>query len=323
MSLSIVIGTYNRLTHLRRCVESIFEQTSTPLVLFITDAGSTDGTVEYLQRLRDSDARVTAILMGKKIGQARSLNQVFPQVHTELVGWLSDDNVVVNRGLDVAVNILQTHRKIGMVALKVKDLIGPHKAHHYIGGVSPLGLLNVNQGVLRTTILHELRGFCEDYPDYGIDPDLTARVLFKGWTVVYTRAVAIHHCRETQGNTDADALARSLQITERWCDIYRARFIRAGEQLPLSLRVKRGFFTHIERWARKRGYNVDRGSFLGYNWRDWLNVCHSRLISVWDRFLYRKQPFHLVQRGKADSGLPLPAAQDALVQIAPIDKRAA
>lgn len=321
MSLSIVIGTYNRLPLLRCCVESIFEQTRTPVRVVVTDAGSSDGTIEYLRGLRDSDPRVTAILMGKKIGQARSLNQVFPIVQSELVGWLSDDNVVVNRGLDVAASILQDQPKIGMVGLKVKDVAGPHKNHHYIGGMSPLGLLNVNQGMLRTQLLRELGGFCEDYPDYGIDPDLTARVLFKGWDIAYTRQIAIHHCRGLAETLAQDEIASRTRCHE-WLSIYLARFQRPGDRLPLSLRLKQRFFRWVESWAYKSGYNVQYGSFLGYNWRDWFNVFHGRSISLWDRFLYRKKPFHLVQHGTADPKLPLqrPAAP---LQAFPIDKAAA
>ena len=42
--LSVVLGTYNRLHSLKRCLDSIQAQTSTPFVIHVTDAGSTDGT---------------------------------------------------------------------------------------------------------------------------------------------------------------------------------------------------------------------------------------------------------------------------------------
>lgn len=48
--LSIVVGTYNQI---RICIESIARETQTPYTLHVTDAGSTDGTVEYLESLAD------------------------------------------------------------------------------------------------------------------------------------------------------------------------------------------------------------------------------------------------------------------------------
>lgn len=83
-----------------------------------------------------------------------------------------------------------------MVGLKVRDMQGPFAKEPYIGGISSCGILNVNQGLLRTKLLHELGGFSEAFMDYGIDPDLTARLLFSGNDIVYTRNTAIHHWRD-------------------------------------------------------------------------------------------------------------------------------
>src|SRR5215217_5155079 len=108
--LSVVVGTYNRLSSLKRCVESVFAQTRTPAILYVTDAGSTDGTVEYLQQIASD--RVIPILVGQRLGQARAYNDVFAIVRTPYVAWISDDNEIVNHGLDVAVEILDTLPKV-------------------------------------------------------------------------------------------------------------------------------------------------------------------------------------------------------------------
>src|SRR4029078_8344185 len=96
-------------------------------------------------------------------------------------------------GLDVAGGILDQLPKVGMVAVKVKDVEGPTVHAPYLGAVSSIGVLNANQGVLRTPVLQAVGGFSERFRDYGIDPDLTAKVLFSGWDVAYTRVVGIHH----------------------------------------------------------------------------------------------------------------------------------
>jgi GT2 family glycosyltransferase len=309
MPLSIVVGTYDRLPHLRRCVESVLSTTRTEVSLLVTDAGSTDGTVEYLRQLSASDPRVTAILLGKKIGQARALNQVFPRVTSEFVGWLSDDNEVVNGGLDIAVDILQKQPRIGMVGLKVKDVVGPYRRIHYIGGVSDYGVLNVNQGVLRTSLMHELGGFCEEYPDYGIDIDLTTRVLLKGWTVVFTRAVAIHHYREWASDPNSPEIRRRAQFQDAARDIYRRRFADCGRKTLRRQGIKQRMYFPAAIAARIMGCNSASGTFLGHNWRDLSNVFHGRYIALWDCFHCWRQPFHLAQRlGGADRKRALPSA---------------
>src|SRR5581483_5933201 len=90
--LSVVLGTYNRLDDLKRCIDSVFAQTRTPTVVYVTDAGSTDGTVEYLQSI--ASERLVPLLVGKKLGQARAYNDVFFALDTPYVVWISDDNEI-------------------------------------------------------------------------------------------------------------------------------------------------------------------------------------------------------------------------------------
>ena len=52
-ALSIVCGTFNRRDQIERLVDSVIRETRIPFQLYITDAGSTDGTTEYLNSIRD------------------------------------------------------------------------------------------------------------------------------------------------------------------------------------------------------------------------------------------------------------------------------
>ena len=53
MKLSVVLGTYNRLDSLKRCIDSVFAQTSTPTVVYVTDArlDQRDGRVPPVDRI--------------------------------------------------------------------------------------------------------------------------------------------------------------------------------------------------------------------------------------------------------------------------------
>jgi len=77
---SVVVGTYNRLEHIKRCVESVIREAKRPFKLYITDAGSTDGTIEYLQSVASN--QVIPLLIGEKLGQARAYNNVFREITT-------------------------------------------------------------------------------------------------------------------------------------------------------------------------------------------------------------------------------------------------
>jgi len=287
--LSVVLGTLNRLDSLKRCIDSLFDQTRTPTVVYVTDAGSTDGTVEYLQSIASD--QLVPLLVGKKLGQAKAYNDVFEQVQTEYVVWISDDNEVVNHGLDLGVQALDAGPKLGMVGIKVHDVEGPFVDAPYLGAVSTIGVLNVNQGMLRTRVIQELGGFSERFRDYGIDPDLTARVLFSGWQVGYTREVGLHHYRDWSGTPKPGT----------------AQFERQREYTALYAQKWGTYAPSDRRWQlRKRAWDLfqrrtglrinSHEQILGLNGRDWCNVLTARYVSLLDPILTRNRPYHLVQR---------------------------
>lgn len=291
--LSIVVGTYNRLSQLRDCIESVARETRIPYRLYVTDAGSTDGSVEYLENL--DDPRVIPVLVGKKLGQARAYNEVFEQVTTPYVCWISDDNVIVNSGLDTAVAALDGDPRIGMYALKVQDKEGPFVDAPYIGGFSTLGILNVNQGVLPTKVLLDVGGFGEAFRDYGIDPDLTAKVLLSGHDVVYGREIAIHHYRNWSVDTNAPEYHELRAKQARGIRLYEAKYARHLPSSPF-------FAWKKQTWQRLRsalGSRLapnGRRPFLGQLPRDWNNIWSGRFIRLLDPILTLGKPYHLRQR---------------------------
>ena len=291
--LSVVLGTFNRLESLQRCLGSVLARTTTPVIVHVTDAGSTDGTEEYLRSL--DDGRVRILLVGRKLGQARAYNDIFRIVDTPYVAWLSDDNEVVDAGLDAAVRILDRQPRVGMVALKTKDVQGPFLGSVYLGGVSEIGVLNVNQGMLRTQVLGEVGGFSETFGFYGIDPDLTAKVLYAGHDIVYTRQVALHHYRDwamQAGTPEQAELARHHALS---LELYRRKWGALAEGAG-AWRAKRRFWAWLKTRLRGRYDENSTRPVLGGLWRDWNNVFLARHIRLFDPWLTAGRDFHLRQR---------------------------
>ncbi len=325
--LSIVVGTYNRLDQIRRCMESIFDQTTANFRIYVTDAGSTDGTVKYLKSVASD--KVIPILVGRKLGQAKAYNDVFKIVETPYVCWLSDDNVILNRGLDVAVSILEADSRIGMVGLKTKDVRGPFVNQPYIGGVLTIGILNVNQGMLPTHVLKQVGGFSETFRDYGIDPDLTAKVFYAGYDIVYTREIVIHHYRSWEMEEGSLAHSELEQKHCRFRMLYEEKFGSLANNAPIwrlkcaawsFIRAASSFIAksepfiknawrlfkktwwfnnRVSRFIRKT-INAQR-SPNSTRWvdksiaRDWQNVFTGRYISLLDRFRCAGKPYYLRQ----------------------------
>lgn len=292
MTLSIVLGTYNRLELLRECISSIIEQTSTRTKIHITDAGSTDGTVEYLKSI--ASEQILPVFVGEKIGQARAYNDVFENIETPYTCWLSDDNLVVNRGLDVAVQILDGNSRVGMVALKTRDQRGPFVEAPYIGGVSTIGILNVNQGVLRTSILKQVGGFSEAFRDYGIDPDLTAKVLLSGYDIVYTRTIALHHYRNWGVDKTSPEYCELMAKQKKYLELYTRKYA-ACAQGGWFWQLKRNVWLFARRGLGLQKYLNSKRPLFGLVMRDWHNILTSRYISLLDPLYTRGKAYHLIQ----------------------------
>jgi len=290
--LSIVLGTYNRLDQLQKCVESIIHETSASYKIYITDAGSTDGTIEYLGSIA-SDT-IIPIFVGKKIGQAKAYNDVFAIVNTPYVCWLSDDNVVVNNGLDVALSILKSESEIGMVALKTKDMQGPFVDAPYIGGISEAGILNVNQGMLPTHVLKQVGGFSEEFRDYGIDPALTAEVLFAGYKIVYTKIIALHHYRNWSEDPNSENYQWLQERHKLAKELYASKYSNSAQNATSNNKLKKHAIRNLVKILSKAFKAPDIRSSEFY--RDLFNALSGAYISNFDAIKNKNKQYHLVQR---------------------------
>lgn len=290
--ISIVLGTFNRLASLKRAIDSICRQTSRSFRIHVTDAGSTDGTVEYLESMRSE--RLVPHLVGQRLGQARAYNDVFRSLDTRYVCWLSDDNEVVDGGLDQAAQILDMRADFGMVGLKIKDTQGPFVHAPYIGGVSPIGVLNVNQGMLRTPLLQSLGGFCEEFRDYGIDPDLTTRVLYAGYGIAYTRRVALLHYRDWGPGRDSPEFRAKMDRQKQYLDLYWRKYGHLARG-ALAWSVKRQLGRAFRHAVSQEALSSSK-TFLGGCARDWNNALSARFISTLDPIRSKNQPYHLIQK---------------------------
>ena len=298
--LTIVVGTCDRCGDLSDLLDSIERHTHTPHLVVVSDAGSTDGTAEMLGKR--VQANLVVVNEGERRGQARALNDVFARVETPYVCWVSDDNFVTEGGLDQAVEILEGNPAIGMVGLKVRDLVGPFVKAPYIGGIGVAGVLNVNQGVLPTDLVRKLGGFDESLRDYGIDPDLTLRVLKAGREVVFTKDIAILHRRgwpEDPNSPEAKRLAEKHE---------RARSLLAAKHADLGGDIRR-WKLKLFCWKAMRALPLLRPRLninaptpiLGHIPRDWHNAFNARWVHPFDPLRTRSRKYHLVQRMRPGS----------------------
>jgi len=295
---TVLVGTYNRLELLKRCVESVLQHDRNRYDLVVVDAGSTDGTLEFLESLHG----LRVIRDPGRLGQARSLNQAAAMVQSDYLCWISDDNILRPRSLDIARSVLDNDSKIGMVALKVKDVTGEEAHRAYLGRVAESGILNVNQGMLRVPLFKEIRGFDEMLRDYYIDVDITTKVLLHGYDVVYSKAVLIDHYRDhdTANWIDPDARRRRLQQNRSYYLLRYPALIKQNEAYQVSpaahSRAKR-LNRMMKTMPRSLLEFLERNRSCEH---DWNNVREAQFISPYDLFLHAWRPYYLRQSIKPE-----------------------
>lgn len=293
--LSIVIGTRNRKEMLQNCLNALIGKIKTNHQIIVIDAGSTDGTIDYLKNIEE----IHLICDGRPIGQAQSYNRVFTTLKGGYICWMSDDNIVQPGILDSAVHILRENDKIGLVALKVKDVTGYKEDDPYIGGIRKTGILNCNQGVIRSDLFRKIGFFDETFQNYGIDCDVTAKVLLSGYRVAFTKKVGIHHYRDHESENGAISKAERAKGQKRLNEKYYAKYgflIDYDLSTKLRMGMKRLIWRGIKslnKHLEKKGFQIEK--ITGKNMRDWKNVTNCRYISLFDFFYNWKKPYYLLQ----------------------------
>jgi GT2 family glycosyltransferase len=295
--LSIILGTYNRLPKLKKCLSSILGKIKTDYQLVIIDAGSNDGTINFVEKFGKP---LRLIKQNKRIGQVKSFNRYLPKIKSEYVCWISDDNVVVVDVLDEAVKTLDNNKAIGMVGLKVKDMTGRFKNESYIGGIWPSGILNMNQGVIRSDLFRKLKYFDSEFPDYGIDADLTTRVLMEGYKVVLTKKIGVFHFRGYDNTSKSFEKSVRNNKLHKALVLYRRKYRKICQRKRITSFYSFIFYP-IFSLILKFTYCclLDEIPFSKNNsnrdLRDWMNLLSSRYINILDFWYNRHNSFYFEQ----------------------------
>ena len=112
MLVSIVTPSFNQARFLERTIRSVLEQTDADIEYLVVDGGSTDGSVEIIQKYAD---RLAWWVSEKDKGQTDAINKGFSHAHGEILAWLNSDDTYEPHAISEAVAFLQAHPDTGMV----------------------------------------------------------------------------------------------------------------------------------------------------------------------------------------------------------------
>ncbi len=96
IKISVIIPVYNVEKYLRRCLDSVINQTFRDLEIICVNDGSTDGSAEILEEYKSKDARII-LLNQENLGLSAARNTGLKIAKGEYIGFVdSDDWVELN-----------------------------------------------------------------------------------------------------------------------------------------------------------------------------------------------------------------------------------
>ncbi len=110
--VSIVTPSYNQARYLGATIQSVLEQDYPRIEYIVMDGGSTDGSVEVIQRFAD---RIAYWISEPDSGQTDAINKGFARAQGEILAWLNSDDLYRPGAISEAVTFMQQHPEVGLV----------------------------------------------------------------------------------------------------------------------------------------------------------------------------------------------------------------
>jgi len=211
---SIIIPNWNGAQHLPTCLDSLRRQTYPSFEVIVVDNGSTDGSLELVER---DYAEVRVVALPQNRGFAGGVNAGIREAEGEIIAVFNNDAEADPRWLEELVDGLGRHPEAGMATPKVllfdqRDVIHTSGDFYGVDGVPGnrgvwqrdegqfdgeeyvFGAAGVAAAYRRTMLDEDEVGlFDEDLFSFCEDVDLAWRAQLAGWKCVYVPTAVVYH----------------------------------------------------------------------------------------------------------------------------------
>jgi len=237
IEVSIILGTYNRLSFLKKTIQSIREDVSSKKIeIIVIDGGSNDGTLNWLINQKDIISIVQhnrGKVDGKPIERKSwgyFMNLGFKASTGKFILMLSDDCLLVPSSISNSLlqfeKLHNEGRKIGAIAYYWRNW--PEMSNYWVGVT--FGKIFVNHGLYLREVLQEVEWINDkDYHFYYADGDLSLKIWEKGYEIVPAEKSFVEHYSHANLSVRASNLHKQNADNDKYKKLWENKKLRGQE----------------------------------------------------------------------------------------------
>ena len=180
MKISIIIPSFNSGEFIERTLQSIIAQSYSNYEIILIDGGSTDQTLEIVERYRD---RIAYFVSEKDRGQSHAINKGIAQITGDIWAWQNADDLYFPNTFQQVMDLFKAHDEAGMIYGST-EFIDPYdntiyrqKAWVYSYNRMRRGrFIPVQPSVFMSAKVLPVVGGVDEALNYVMDYDLYARI---------------------------------------------------------------------------------------------------------------------------------------------------
>lgn len=215
--VSAIIVNWNGKDVTAGCVQSLLDQDYPDVEIIVSDNGSSDGSIDFLQERFSTSIRL--IENDRNLGFGAAVNRGLAVAEGDYLVFLNNDLVLESKSIGELAALLESDDDIGAAVPKIlyyekRDTLNSFGVLiNYTGIACPNKIDQTDDPDLDITetacggifmfprkVFETIGGFDEDLFLYHEDHDLSWRIRIAGWKIMVTpRAVLYHHYKFNKG----------------------------------------------------------------------------------------------------------------------------
>jgi glycosyltransferase involved in cell wall biosynthesis len=252
--VSIITPSFNQARYIEATIRSVLTQDYPRLEYIIVDGGSTDGTVDIINKYK---SRVAWWVSEKDKGQTDAINKGFARATGEILAWINSDDTYEPGAVAAAVKYLQAHPEVGMV---YGDCNFINEGGMVIGKFNSA---QTNHSLIRQGYVHipqQTMFFRADlWKQVGpLDPSFYFAMDYDLWTRISALA-EIKYVPQTWANFRLHTSGKTIMADDRcWPEMIRVHYRDGGSffSVIVAKYYLRKLIAPFWNWRRRRMFNL-------------------------------------------------------------------